>query len=505
MPTFRETYGTADAKTVRTRTFTVEPGTEEILIRGDFQPRSEADAGRSRRLVADCMRQYLADDPELDTLTPKEAARYEESFQKLVGQVGNQFNYTLVDPHGSQRARGNKRFLETVQLSEAKNSLGCQPGPIFAGVWELHIEAQAVVTENTEVTVEVDLNQRVTAGVAATDSRVQEEADYAEFSLQPREHWSGPGWYKGDLHSHTHHSDGSHSIAEVMASLYDRGYDFMVLSDHNTLVGYHDDLVKHMPVIPGVEVTTFYGHAVVINCCSVVEWHDLSPDATLVDLASELRSQGAFLSIAHPFCVGDPLCSGCRWEYENFNWQAADFVEVWAGGWYERRFENRKTLALWERLLEQGYRVTAVGSTDTHVLGTDSGDFGKTYVYAQSFSIEGILDGLRRGQVYVSSGPEFHFQAVSASGEAVDIGSVAISDPGELWEFRGAVSCLPRRARLELVCGGAVVESRWITDETASFAWQRRVEHNEWYYLRLYDGRGRLLAFTNPVYMNCVK
>lgn len=505
MPTFVETFGPADAKTARTCTFDVLPGTKEILIRGDFQPRSEPDAERSRQLVVECMRQYLADDPELDALTPAEAARYEESFLKLIGPVSNQFNYTLVDPDGRHRANGHKRFLETVQLSEEKNSLGCQAGDITPGEWKLHIEAKAVVTEDTEVTMDVRLNQSITDAVAATEQRLQEEESFGSFSLEPREHWGGPGWYKGDLHSHTHHSDGSHSLAEVMAALYGRGYDFMVLSDHNTAVGYRHDLAEHMLVIPGVEVTTFHGHAVAVNCRSLVEWHGLSASDTLVGLTSKLRSEGALLSVAHPYCVGDPLCSGCRWDYTEFNWQAADLVEVWAGGWYERRFENRKTLALWERLLEQGYRVTAVGATDTHVLGTDSTDFGMTYVYAQSYSIAGILEGLRRGQVYVSSGPEFSWQAVSEAGEPVHMGSVAISAPGELWDFRGRVSCVPRRARLELVSGGAVVESQWITDEAAAFSWQRRVEHHGWYYLRLFDGRGRLLAFTNPVYMNCVR
>ncbi len=47
-------------------------------------------------------------------------------------------------------------------------------------------------------------------------------------------------WYKGNLHTHTHKSDGDAS-PEKVARWYGRhGYDFLTLSDHDrlTLLGH---------------------------------------------------------------------------------------------------------------------------------------------------------------------------------------------------------------------------------------------------------------------------
>ncbi|HYF94629.1 MAG TPA: PHP domain-containing protein [Symbiobacteriaceae bacterium] len=41
----------------------------------------------------------------------------------------------------------------------------------------------------------------------------------------------------GDLHHHTHHSDGAHSVAEVMKLAEEAELDFIVLTDHNTVAG----------------------------------------------------------------------------------------------------------------------------------------------------------------------------------------------------------------------------------------------------------------------------
>ena len=45
----------------------------------------------------------------------------------------------------------------------------------------------------------------------------------------------GPRWFKGNLHTHTLWSDGN-EFPEVVARWYhQRGYHFLVLSDHNIL------------------------------------------------------------------------------------------------------------------------------------------------------------------------------------------------------------------------------------------------------------------------------
>src|SRR6187402_2423524 len=42
-------------------------------------------------------------------------------------------------------------------------------------------------------------------------------------------------WYKGNLHTHTYWSDGDEYPEMVLDWYKSRGYDFVALSDHNTL------------------------------------------------------------------------------------------------------------------------------------------------------------------------------------------------------------------------------------------------------------------------------
>ena len=42
-------------------------------------------------------------------------------------------------------------------------------------------------------------------------------------------------WYKGQTHTHTLESDGDSTPEEVTRWYHERGYHFLVLSDHNVL------------------------------------------------------------------------------------------------------------------------------------------------------------------------------------------------------------------------------------------------------------------------------
>ncbi len=44
-----------------------------------------------------------------------------------------------------------------------------------------------------------------------------------------------PGWWKGNTHTHTWWSDGDSPPESVSAWYRERGYNFLVLSDHNRM------------------------------------------------------------------------------------------------------------------------------------------------------------------------------------------------------------------------------------------------------------------------------
>ena len=71
-----------------------------------------------------------------------------------------------------------------------------------------------------------------------------------------------PGWYRGDLHTHTVHSDGRRRIEEMAEAAISAGLDFIVSTDHNTSSANSAWAARsaELEVIAGEEVTTRHGH-----------------------------------------------------------------------------------------------------------------------------------------------------------------------------------------------------------------------------------------------------
>ncbi|MHB8620504.1 MAG: PHP domain-containing protein, partial [Chloroflexota bacterium] len=84
---------------------------------------------------------------------------------------------------------------------------------------------------------------------------------------------------KGETHLHTLHSDGRDGVAEMFRACHRAGYDFAVLTDHNTLSGSPEALAAGTALpagaLVGTELTTFRGHAVCTGVACMPEWRDL--------------------------------------------------------------------------------------------------------------------------------------------------------------------------------------------------------------------------------------
>jgi len=172
------------------------------------------------------------------------------------------------------------------------------------------------------------------------------------------------------------------------------------LTDHNTLSGAAE-AEQHaaklgLVLVPGVEVTTFRGHAVVLGVTSVPEWRDLETRG-MDALADEVHAQGGVLSVAHPAALGSPVCSGCAWD-----WPVApasiDLWEVMNGS----RLSPEVPLELWRQLLAGGGWSAPVGGGDVHSTAAAGAVRPATYVIARDRSTRGVLDALRSRRVYAS-------------------------------------------------------------------------------------------------------
>ena len=228
------------------------------------------------------------------------------------------------------------------------------------------------------------------------------------------------GWYRGDLRTHTVHSDGRRRIEEMAEAATSANLDFIVSTDHNTSSANRAWAActgGELEVIAGEEVTTRHGHwlAVGLPPGGWVDWRYTPRDGVFARYAAQVRADGGLVVAAHPSV---PL-PGCAWE---FGYHDVDAMEIWNGLW---NVDDELSLRIWHQLLRQGRRIAAVGGSDSHVQDQPVG-LPQTVVYAQELSTPGLIDGLRRGRCYLTES-----SAVTLVLSASHAGGTATAGPGE--------------------------------------------------------------------------
>jgi len=227
--------------------------------------------------------------------------------------------------------------------------------------------------------------------------------DYEEEVTRLERHTSsprvaGPGWYRGDLHIHSVHSDGDAEVWEIAEKAREKGLDFVALTDHNTVshVGECLQLSGPVKIFPGMEVTTYYGH---MNLFGVRRWIDFrarteSDAARIIELANRY---GYIASINHPK-PDYPWLLG--------NWEKVNVVEVWQTIW---EYFNPVSLRKYVELLSSGRDVVAIGGSDAHKIKREEGipRLGEptTILYMNNLTEEEFLEAIRHGRAVITNSP----------------------------------------------------------------------------------------------------
>ena len=417
----------------------------------------------------------------------------------------NSIAMSLFGPDGYRGAAavqvgGDQR----IGISESTATLGTVAGPVAAGSWTINIDAGEILNDGAETGhLTYHLEARATVGGGSTR---ETSAPAVEAIAPPKERLTepaGPRWFRGDLHTHTTHSDGTITVEDRVRGAVERGMDFLAITDHNT-VSHHREIGRWPDVIMPIrasEVTTFHGHMNCFGLREAIDWRDDARGGGAAGIIEQAHRQDALISINHPNAFGDPWCTGCHWDYALVDFATIDAIEVWNGRWAIPETANLGALALWTDLLDAGFRPTAISGSDSHSAEED--DYialPMTYVHAPDRSEAAILDGIRRGRVFISSGPKISFRARGSDGVDVVVPGGRMPADGSL-ELTVDVDGVEAPATLRFVTSGSVADLA-TCDPGSTRVEGVRLEARKWWRLELRSAsEGDLLALTNPVFV----
>lgn len=367
----------------------------------------------------------------------------------------NILDWGLYDPAGHRGWGGGNSEPAVVNARAASRSY--TPGPIVPGTWQVVVGKAKIAEPPGEYRVEVVLRTQTTLPPQPERTPYVEAAPLSDEAR----------WYAGDLHVHSRESgDAAATLDEIADLARSRGLDFVVITDHNTVSHLDfivDAQVRHPDVllIPGTEFTTYAGHA---NAFGVRAWVDHKigqPEVTIEAAAQAYADQGALLSVNHPVLDLGNLCIGCAWDHA-FPVEHLAGLEIGTGGWEPvGMLFTPDALALWDDLGDQGHRIAAIGGSDDHRAGTDTGPFASpignptTLVWATELSERAILDGIAAGRTVVKlQGPEDPMVELTANGRTLE--ATATGAAGQV---------------LALVVDGQVADQTTVDADPFTFRW----------------------------------
>ena len=472
-------------------------------------------------LLTACCASAFADEPKPDlVLTGVITHAAHQTYREVPFQVPTgvtrltvQFSYSGREQHTTidlgifdqERFRGwsggNKA---TFTISDSDATPSYLPGPIRPGTWKLILGIPNIRPgARSEFQANVYFSHAPTAIPVNTES----------------------GWYRGDLHMHTGHSDGSCNnqsgrpvpcpVFKTAEAAVNRGLDFIAITDHNTTSHYDairelQPFFDHLLFISGREVTTFEGHANVYGTTQFIDFRLSSPHVpTLKSLLDRVQALHALISINHP---GDPsgeACMGCGWTVPATDFGRIQAIEAVNGGDADKQISG---IPFWQAQLNKGFRITAIGGSDNHHADvTDSrSSIGSptTVIYAANLSEAAILDGIRSGRVFIDvEGTKTRFLDFSAtvSSTTVNMGDPLNAPKGSIVKF--SVHTLAAiGSSLELVEDG--IPSPLLSDlsikhddDTKTFEFNSDGSRH-WLRANVRSSTGSLLLVGNPIYIN---
>ena len=241
-------------------------------------------------------------------------------------------------------------------------------------------------------------------------------------------------WCKGNLHTHTLNSDGDSTPDDVVTWYRERGYQFVLLTDHNYLTSVTGLNALHgaddkFLVLKGEEVTDRFGDKPIhVNGLEVERFVPPPGGRSVVDMVQRMvdaiRDARGVPSINHP----------------NFGWaispdelgqiQRTRLFEVFNGHPKVNNLGGGGVAGLedtWDRILSSGKLLYGIAVDDAHYFKRPEDPAaprpGKGWVYVRAPRLDprAIVEALERGEFYASTGVELRSLESTASGLSVAV------------------------------------------------------------------------------------
>ncbi|OGD52690.1 hypothetical protein A3K81_02445 [Candidatus Bathyarchaeota archaeon RBG_13_60_20] len=294
--------------------------------------------------------------------------------------------------------------------------------------------------------------------------------------------FSEPGvWLRGNLHTHTVNSDGRLTPEEHAERYREAGYGFLAVTDHGEYVDTRGLGGGGLTMLQGEELSagrtgagTLY-HVVALGIGEALPFPEADPAVSPQAVIDHVNGAGGIAVLAHPYWSG--LTHG---EAATLKGLAA--LEVY-NHVCELLNDRGDAAAHWDHALTAGARVNTVAVDDAHSRERphvpDDSFGGWVVARCRDRSEASILDALRRGLYYSSSGPSIH--GVEVRGDEVTVRCSPVAKIAFV-----SVPCL----------GDCIKEAR---DDLTEASYEPRPAER---YIRVQvtDSRGGR-AWTNPMYV----
>ncbi|MCC7002048.1 MAG: CehA/McbA family metallohydrolase [Gemmatimonadaceae bacterium] len=247
-------------------------------------------------------------------------------------------------------------------------------------------------------------------------------------------------WYKGNTHTHTLNSDGDSHPDDVAKWYKQRGYAFLVLTDHNVLASVEalnalHGLDERFLVIRGEEVTDRFGDKNIhVNALAPSRLIAPQGGTSVLDaLQRDVRAIRAADAVPHL-------------NHPNFGWSVtADEIKQVEGLSLFEVFNGHPMVnnvggggvpgleEAWDQILSSGKLIYGLATDDAHHFTRPEDPTasrpgqGWIVVRADTLTPRAILDAVERGEFYSSTGVELRDYRATATEITLEIKPTAFS------------------------------------------------------------------------------